>query len=60
MLICELERKKEHIGSIWLRVTCLGLPLAIAQSFECRALEDSQSHRRLMIATGNMQLQTNK
>jgi hypothetical protein len=36
-------------------VTCLDLLLAAAQSLVCRALEDSQSRRRLMIATENKQ-----
>jgi hypothetical protein len=38
----------------------LALPLATAKSLKSRALEDSQSRRRLTIATGNKQLQTNK
>ena len=52
-------RERKHIGTKWSRVTCLALPLAAAHSLESRALEDSQSHRRLTIATGNKQLQTN-
>jgi hypothetical protein len=51
MPICELERKREHIGSIWSRVTCLALPLAAAQSLGSQALEDSRGRRRLTIAT---------
>jgi hypothetical protein len=43
-------RERKHIGSIWSRVTCLAIPLAAAQSLECRALEDSQSLRRLTLA----------
>jgi hypothetical protein len=39
------------------RVTCLAFPLAATQSLECQALEDSWSHRRLTIATGNKKLQ---
>jgi hypothetical protein len=46
-------RERKHIGSMWSRVTCLALSLAAAQSLERRALEDSQSLRRLMIATKN-------
>jgi hypothetical protein len=30
--MCILEREREHIGSIWSRITCLNLPLAAAQS----------------------------
>jgi acetolactate synthase small subunit len=36
-------------------VTCLALSLNDAQSLECRALEDSQSRRRLTIVTKNKQ-----
>jgi hypothetical protein len=36
-------------------VTCPALPLATAQSLKRRALEDSQSLRRLMIVTENKQ-----
>jgi hypothetical protein len=32
--MCILEKEREHIGSIWSRVTCLALPLAAAQSLE--------------------------
>jgi hypothetical protein len=53
-------RERKHIGTKWSRVTCLALPLAIAQSLECRAPVESQSHRCLMIATENKQLQINK
>jgi hypothetical protein len=53
-------RERKHIRIKWSRVTCLGLLLATAQSLESRALEDSQSHRRLTIVTENKQLQTNK
>jgi hypothetical protein len=45
--------ERKHNGIKWSRVTCLALPLVAAQSLESRALEDSQSLRRLMIATGN-------
>jgi hypothetical protein len=30
MLMCILEREREHIGSIWSRVTCLTLQLVAA------------------------------
>jgi hypothetical protein len=53
-------RERKHIGSTWLRVTCLTLPLAAAQSLQHRALEDSQNHRHLMIVAENKQLQINK
>jgi hypothetical protein len=53
--MCTLEREREHIGSIWSRVTCLALQLAAAQSLECRAPRDSRSLRRLMVAIGNKQ-----
>jgi hypothetical protein len=43
-------RERKHIGTKWLRVTCLTLPLATAQSLGSRALENSQSRRRLTIA----------
>jgi hypothetical protein len=53
-------RERKHIGTKWSRVTYLALPLAVAQSLGSQALEHSQSRRRLMIATENKQLQTNK
>jgi hypothetical protein len=53
-------RERKHIGTKWLRVTCLALPLAAAQSLGSQVLEDSQSRWRLMIATENKKLQTNK
>jgi hypothetical protein len=53
--MCILEKERDHIGSIWLRVTCLALPLAAAQSLERRAPGDSRSLRRLMVAIGNKQ-----
>jgi hypothetical protein len=53
-------RERKHIETKWSRVTYLALPLAAAQSLESRALEGSQSRRRLTIATENTQLQTNK
>jgi hypothetical protein len=51
--MCILEKERGHIGSIWSRVTCLALPLAIAQSLERRASGDSQSLRHLTIAIRN-------
>jgi hypothetical protein len=51
--MCILEREREHIGSIWFRVTCLTLLLAAAQSLERQAPGDSQSLRCLTVATGN-------
>jgi hypothetical protein len=51
--MCTLEREREHIGSIWLWVTCLALPLAAAQSLERQAPVDSQSVRRLTVAIEN-------
>jgi hypothetical protein len=53
--LCILEREKEHIGSIWSRVTCLALPLATAQSLAHRAPGDSQSLRCLIVAIENKQ-----
>jgi hypothetical protein len=53
--MCILEREREHIGSIWLRVTCLALLLAAAQSLEHRAPGDSRSLRYLTVATRNKQ-----
>jgi hypothetical protein len=38
--MCILEREREHIGSIWSRITCLDLPLAAAQSLLLEGLED--------------------
>jgi hypothetical protein len=49
------ERKREHIGSIWSRVTFLALPLAAPQSLERRAPGDSRSLWRLTVAMGNNQ-----
>jgi hypothetical protein len=53
--MCTLEREREHIGSLWSRVTCLALPLVAAQSLESRAPGDSRSLRRLTVAIGNKQ-----
>jgi hypothetical protein len=53
--VCILEREREHIGSIWSRVTCLAVKLAAAQTLECRDLGDSQSIWCLTIATINKQ-----
>jgi hypothetical protein len=38
--MCILEREREHIGSIWSRVTCLDLRLAAAQGLLLEGLED--------------------
>jgi hypothetical protein len=51
--MCTLERKREHIGLIWSRVTCLALLLTVVQSLQHRAPGDSQSTQRLMVAIGN-------
>jgi hypothetical protein len=56
MPMCILKTVREHIGSIWSRVTCLALPLAAAKSLEHRAPEDSRSLRRLTVAIGNKQI----
>jgi hypothetical protein len=40
MPICILEREREYIGSIWSRITCLDLPLVVAQSLLLEGLED--------------------
>jgi hypothetical protein len=53
-------RERKHIGTKWSMVTCLALPLAASQSVGSQVLEDSQSRRRLTIATENKKLQTNK
>jgi hypothetical protein len=55
MPVCIVEREREHIESIWSRVTCLALPLAVAQSLERRARGDSRSLRRLTVAIRNKQ-----
>jgi hypothetical protein len=47
--MCILEKEREHIGSIWSRVTCLALPLDDAESLARRAPGDSQSLRRLTV-----------
>jgi hypothetical protein len=56
MHVASNTRERKHIGTKWSRVTCLGHPLAITQSLGSLALEDSQSRRRLTIATKNKQL----
>jgi hypothetical protein len=38
--MCILEKEREHIGSIWSRVTCLALSLSSAQSLARRAPGD--------------------
>jgi hypothetical protein len=50
--MCILEREREHMGSIWSRVTCLDSLLA-AQSLARRALRDSQSLRLLTVVIRN-------
>jgi hypothetical protein len=52
--MCILEREREHIGSIWSRVTCLDSLLA-AQSLALQALGDSRSLRLLTVVIGNKQ-----
>jgi hypothetical protein len=44
--MCILEREREHIGSIWSRVTCLDFLLA-AQSLLLEGLDDSRSSQHL-------------
>jgi hypothetical protein len=53
--MCILEKERERIGSIWSRVTCLALPLVVAQSPTCRAPGDSWSLQRLTLANENKQ-----
>jgi hypothetical protein len=53
--MCILEKKREHIGSIWSRVTCLTLLVVDAQSLKRRAPGDSRSLRRLTVAIENKQ-----
>jgi hypothetical protein len=53
--MCILEKEREHIGSIWSRVTCLALSLAAAQCLARRAPGDSQSLRRLTVVIRNKQ-----
>jgi hypothetical protein len=53
--MCILEKEREHIGSVWSRVTCLALPLVATQSLACRAPGDSRSLRRLTVAIENKQ-----
>jgi hypothetical protein len=52
--MCILEREREHIGSIWSRVTCLDSPLAV-QSLAHQALGDSRSLRLLTVVIKNKQ-----
>jgi hypothetical protein len=49
------RERKEHIGSIWSRVTCLALPLASAQTLARQAPTDPRSLRRLTVAIENKQ-----
>ncbi len=51
----EYMRERNHIGSIWSRVTWFALPLAADQGLESQAPKDSQSLRRITIAIGNKQ-----
>jgi hypothetical protein len=53
--MCILGREREHIGSIWSRVTCLALPLAATWSLERRAPRDSWSLQCLTVAIRNKQ-----
>jgi hypothetical protein len=46
--MCILEREREHIGSIWSRVTCLDSLLAATQSLLLKGLEDYQSLQHLI------------
>jgi hypothetical protein len=52
--MCILEREREHIGSIWSRVTCLDFPLA-AQSLARQALGDSRSLQLQTVTIENKQ-----
>ena len=45
--MCILEKEREHIESIWSRVTCLDSPLAAAQSLLLLDLEDFRSSQHL-------------
>jgi hypothetical protein len=47
------RERREHIGSIWSRVTCLDSLLAAAQSLARRAPGDSRSLRLLTVVIGN-------
>jgi hypothetical protein len=53
--MCILKREREHIGSIWLRVTCLDSLLAAAQSFARRAPGDSRILWLLTVVIRNKQ-----
>jgi hypothetical protein len=50
-----LEREREHIRSIWSRVTYLALMVVAAQSLERRAPGDSRSLQHLTVAIENKQ-----
>jgi uncharacterized alpha-E superfamily protein len=52
--MCIPEREREHIGSIWSRVTYLD-SLVAAQSLARQALGDSRSLRLLKVVNGNKQ-----
>jgi hypothetical protein len=45
--MCILEREREHIGSIWSRVTCLDSLLTAAQNLLLEGLDDFRSSQRL-------------
>jgi hypothetical protein len=53
--VCILEKEREHIGSIWSRITCLALPLAPAQRLERRGPGESRSLRCLTVVIENKQ-----
>jgi hypothetical protein len=53
--MCTLEKEREHIGSIWSRVTCHALTQAAAHSLEHRVPGDSRSLWCLTISIGNKQ-----
>jgi hypothetical protein len=52
--MCILEREREHLGSIWSRVTFHDFPLA-GQSLAHQALGDSRSLRLLTVVIRNKQ-----
>jgi hypothetical protein len=50
-----LEKEREHIGSIWSRITCLALPLSAAPSLARGAPGESWNLRLLTVEIGNKQ-----
>jgi hypothetical protein len=50
-------RERKHIGTKWLKVTCLAFLLAADQSLGSQVLEDYESRWRLTIAIRNKKLQ---